>query len=73
MVRRLKKTCEKHGFVSNKKVFTEWKDKGIISDITTAFKFILTWSEKAPDLFGLIKIMGTERVYKRIKYFIANY
>lgn len=69
----LKKTCEKHGFVSNKKVFTEWKDKGIISDITTAFKFILTWSEKAPDLFGLIKIMGTERVYKRIKYFIANY
>lgn len=66
-----KSVCEKHWYVANKKLFIEWVHRGLVSEVAGILKLMLTWSDKAPDLFGMMQVMWKERVSSRIYALIS--
>ena len=65
---KIKELCEKMGYASNMKEYKEnpEKFKGSIADVSTVIRVTLTTKSMTPDLFEIMKLLGKDRIIKRI-------
>ena len=65
---KLKELCERYGFASNMKDYKEnpEKFKGNITDIATIIRVSITKCSNTPDLYEILRILGTDRAKERI-------
>ena len=71
---KIKELCDELGYASNMKEYKENPDnyKGNIADVSTVIRVALTSSSMTPDLYELMKLLGTTRIKQRISKFIEN-
>ena len=71
---KIKELCDELGYASNMKEYKENPDnyKGNIADVSTVIRVALTSSSMTPDLYELMKLLGTTRIQERINKFIEN-
>ena len=65
---KMKSLCDNRGFCSNMKEYKENPDnyKGSIVDISMIIRIALTTKSMTPDLFEIMKLLGTDRIKNRI-------
>ena len=65
---KMKELSEKYGFTSNIKEYKENPDnfKGNITDIATIIRVAITKCSNTPDLYEILKVLGTEKIKERI-------
>ena len=65
---KIKELCDKLGYASNMKEYKENPDnfKGSVADLTTAIRVAITTSNMTPDLYEILKLIGSIRIQKRI-------
>ena len=65
---KMKKMAEKYGYAANMKDYKENEDKykGNITDIATVIRVAITTKCQSPDLYEILKVLGKERIEKRI-------
>lgn len=66
---RIKEMCDTLGYASNMKLYRENPEnyKGSVVDVTNIIRIALTTLSNTPDLYSLIKILGKERVTRRLQ------
>jgi len=71
---KIKELCDELGYASNMKDYKENPDnyKGNIADVSTVIRVAITSSSMTPDLYELMKLLGTARIKQRINKFIEN-
>lgn len=71
---KIKELCDELGYASNMKEYKENPDnyKGNIADVSTVIRVALTSSSMTPDLYELMKLLGTTKIQERINKFIGN-
>ena len=71
---KIKELCDELGYASNMKEYKENPDnyKGNIADVSTVIRVALTSSSMTPDLYELMKLLGTTRIKQRINKIIEN-
>ena len=71
---KIKELCDELGYASNMKDYKENPDnyKGNIADVSTVIRVAITSSSMTPDLYELMKLLGTARIKQRISKFIEN-
>ena len=71
---KIKELCDELGYASNMKDYKENPDnyKGNIADVSTVIRVALTSSSMTPDLYELMKLLGTSRINERIIKVIEN-
>ena len=71
---KIKKLCDELGYASNMKDYKENPDKykGNIADVSTVIRVALTSSSMTPDLYELMKLLGTTRIKERISKVTEN-
>lgn len=67
---QLKEVWKKYGFAWNNAEFKEWSYIWRVWDLAMILRVGLCASMKTPDLFSVMKVMGKERVEKRLKEFV---
>ncbi|MFA5747486.1 MAG: glutamate--tRNA ligase [Candidatus Absconditabacterales bacterium] len=67
---QLKQIGKKHGFASNNAEFKEGGYIGKVGDLAMLIRIQLCCTSKTPDLFSVMKVMGKDRVMKRLSYLI---
>ncbi len=67
----IKEIAESHGFAGEMKAYRENPEafKGNVSDVANVLRVLVTGRDKTPDLYMIMKVMGTERVKKRLQDF----
>lgn len=72
---KIKELCEKMGYASNMKAYKENPDqyKGNVADFTTVMRVVLTTSSMTPNLYDIMKLLGKEKMLKRLEIFIEKY
>ena len=72
---KIKELCEKMGYASNMKEYkaNPEKFKGNVADFTTAIRVVLTTSSMTPNLYDIMKLLGKEKMIKRLNIFIQKY
>ena len=72
---KIKELCEKMGYASNMKVYKENPSqyKGSVADFTTVMRVVLTTSSMTPNLYDIMKLLGKEKMLKRLEIFIEKY
>ena len=65
---KMKEMTEKLGFASNMKDYKKNPEnyKGSIADISTVIRVSMTTKSMTPDLYEILKLLGMERINKRI-------
>ncbi len=65
---KIKKLTEELGYSSNMKEYKENPDKykGSVADISTVIRVAVTSKSMTPDLYAIMKLLGKNRVQKRI-------
>lgn len=65
---KIKELSEKYGYTSDMKAYKENPDafKGSITDVSNVIRVAVTGRNNSPDLCSLMKVIGKERVTKRI-------
>lgn len=65
---KIKQVAEKHNFATDTKSFKENPSayRGSIIDIANTLRVLLTGRTKSPDLYEIMRIMGLDRLNKRI-------
>ena len=65
---KIKELCDKLGYASNMKEYKENPDnfKGNVADLSTVIRVAVTTSNMTPDLYEILKLLGKERIMKRI-------
>ena len=65
---KIKQLCDKLNYASNMKDYKENPDqyKGNVADISTVIRVALTTKCMTPDLYEIMKLLGKERILKRI-------
>ena len=68
---KIKDLCNYLGYASNMKDYKEnpEKYKGNIADISTVIRVVLTTKSMTPDLYEIMRILGSDRIENRIKIF----
>ena len=71
---KIKELCDELGYASNMKDYKENPDnyKGNIADVSTVIRVALTSSSMTPDLYELMKLLGTTRIKQRISKVLEN-
>lgn len=71
---KIKELCDELGYASNMKDYKENPDnyKGNIADVSTVIRVALTSSSMTPDLYELMKLLGTTRIKERINKIKEN-
>ena len=71
---KIKELCDELGYASNMKDYKENPDnyKGNIADVSTVIRVALTSSSMTPDLYELMKLLGTTRITERINKLLEN-
>ena len=66
---KVKLMCDELGFASNMKDYKKNPEnyKGNVADISTVIRVSITSRSQAPDLYEILKLLGNERILKRIK------
>lgn len=67
----IKEFAEKNGYAASTKEYKNNPDgfKGHVGDICEAIRVMITGRLKSPDLFSIMKILGTDRILKRIEMY----
>ncbi len=65
---QLKEFGKKHWFAANNREFKEWGYNGKVGDIAMFMRIQLACSKQTPDLYHMMKVMGKERVFKRLRH-----
>ena len=65
---KIKTICEKYGYTSDMKAYKENPQayKGSITDVSNVIRVAVTGRNNSPDLCTVMKVLGAERVNKRI-------
>ena len=65
----IKQLCDELGYASNMKDYKENPDnyKGNVADISTVLRVSLTSKSMTPDLYEIMKLLGTDRIIERYK------
>ena len=65
---KMKQVAREHGYAENVKEYKNnpKKYKGNIADVAKIFRVLLTGKTNTPDLYTIMKVMGKERVLKRL-------
>lgn len=65
---KMKEMCDKLGYASNMKEYKKNKEafKGNISDVATVIRVSMTSCSMTPDLYEILRLLGKERITKRI-------
>ena len=65
---KIKTICDKYGYISDMKAYKENPDafKGSITDVSNVIRVAVTGRNNSPDLCTVMKVLGKERVIKRI-------
>ena len=65
---KVKLMCDELGYASNMKDYKNNPDayKGNVADISTVIRVSVTTRSQTPDLYEILKLLGTERINKRI-------
>ena len=71
---KIKELSDELGYASNMKDYKENPDnyKGNIADVSTVIRVTLTSSSMTPDLYELMKLLGTTRIQERVKKYLEN-
>ncbi len=66
--KKIQDLSEKYGYCANMKLYKEApeKFKGNVSDVARVFRILLTGRDQTPNMYLLMKIMGKERIIKRL-------
>lgn len=67
---QLKEVGAKYKFAANNKMFKEWWYIGKIWELAMFFRVALCASKRTPDLFSVMKVMGKEKIQKRLREFL---
>ena len=72
---KVKELCDKMNYASDMKEYKEnpTKYKGNVADFTTAIRVVLTTSSMTPNLYDIMKILGSKRMLKRLEIFQEKY
>ncbi len=64
----IKAIAEKHGFATDMKAYKENPTafKGNVSDVAKVLRVLVTGRDKTPDLYEIMRILGTDRVKTRL-------
>ena len=67
----VKEFSVKNGYAASPKEYKKNPDdfKGSVSDVCEALRVIVTGRLKSPDLFSIMKILGKDKINKRIKLY----
>ena len=67
-LKNMKELTDKHGYASNMKEYKENPDKykGSVADISTVIRVAVTSKSNTPDLYEILKLLGTDRIMNRI-------
>lgn len=70
----IKTFASNHGFASSPKEYKQNPEnyQGHVGDLCEALRVIITGRTKSPDLFSIMKILGTDRIKERIELY-KNY
>ena len=65
---KVKELSEELGYASNMKEYKEnpEKFKGNVADVSTVIRVAVTTSSQTPDLYEILKLLGKEKIIKRI-------
>ena len=65
---KIKELCESLGYASDMKKYKENPSmyKGNVADVSTVIRVAVTSLNKTPDLYEILKLLGVERIKKRI-------
>ncbi|MBP3461287.1 MAG: glutamate--tRNA ligase [Bacilli bacterium] len=65
---KVKELSEELGYASNMKEYKENPDKfkGNVADVSTVIRVAITTSSQTPDLYEILKLLGKEKIIKRI-------
>ena len=65
---KVKLMCDELGYASNMKDYKKNPEnyKGNVSDISTVIRVSITSCSQTPDLYEILRLLGTERINKRI-------
>ena len=65
---KVKELCDELGYASNIKEYKQNPDayKGNVADISTVIRVALFSKSNTPDLYELMKLLGKERIMKRV-------
>ena len=65
---KMKEMCDKLGFASNMKDYKKNPEnyKGSVADISTVIRVSMTSKSQTPDLYEILKLLGKDRIEKRI-------
>ncbi len=71
---KTKEFAIEHGYAESPKEYKKSPDeyKGHVGDICEALRVIITGRTKSPDLFSIMKILGTDRINERINLYKNN-
>ena len=71
---KMKMMCDELGYASNMKDYKKNKEnyKGSVADISTVIRVSMTTKSITPDLYEILKLLGKERIQKRISRFKEN-
>jgi glutamyl-tRNA synthetase len=67
---QLKEVWKKYGFAGNNAEFKEWWYVWKIGDLAMFLRIQLCCATQTPDLYSVMKVMGKERVVRRL---ISNF
>ncbi len=72
---KMKELCDTLGYCSNMKEYKENPNnyKGSIVDISMVIRVVVTTKTMTPDLYDIMKLLGKEKLLKRINSFVENY
>ena len=67
---KVKELCDKLGYASDMKKYKEdpSKYKGNVADVSTVIRVSVTSKKETPDLYEILRILGTERINNRINF-----
>ena len=65
---RMKEMCDELGYASNMKEYKKNPEafKGNVSDVATVSRVSMTSRSMTPDLYEILKLLGTERIKERV-------
>ncbi len=68
---KIKELCDELGYASNMKEYKENPDKfkGNVADVSTVLRVTITTRSMTPDLYEIMKLLGKERIEKRISLY----
>jgi glutamyl-tRNA synthetase len=71
---KIKEMCDKLGYASNMKEYKQNPDnfKGNVADISTVLRVALTKKAQTPDLYEIMKLLGSSRMKERFERLNEN-